>query len=535
MSIWNRLLGVMVVLLALIGGLFLWQAHNAGDAAEKLLRATAAERQDNFSRVNRLISRSLEAFAIETSASSLNALPPSDAFARAAQEAQADIVAVIQPDVTVARLQETRGKLAPNTALPSANILASLVKQGERTLFFSPSPIGPIQFAFTPLAPAEGETQPSGYLLAGRYWDRLFLTKLGQAAEAEVQSIPVSLINDRPTGFTDNQQRYRFTDVGVGPLGQPVFAYTATFDLGQPLAIIRENRETQRRIAFGVLGVLVLFFAMLWKWLAYPVRLVAEALETDDPTVLKPILNEDYDWARIAQRLTESSEARLELTREVRRQQEQARIQEETARVRESLARDLHDGVIQSVYAVGLQLERANTLIERDPEKCHSRIDDCKNSLNGVISELRGFIKGLTPEPLRGQSMLDALEQLVIHSRKSTDASIDMQISPEACEALDTAQALNLYQLSRELLSNAIRHAQAHNIRLRLSHEGDAVLLRVSDDGIGFDPETVKSGGYGLGNLQERARQIGANVRVMSNTPNGSIVQVRVPINSLIS
>lgn len=527
-SIWNRLLGVMVVMLAAVSVLFIWQGREADAARERLLRSTVAERQANFSRVNRLISRTLEAYAVEYSAFTLDQMPDEQRLSQSALEAQVDFVAILRPDLSPVKLMEFRGKAEPAELLPGRSALGYLAERDQQALFFSPSPTAPSQFAFTALAPVDG--QPSGYLLAGRYWDRIFLTNLGDATQSEVQSLPVAMINQRPPGFTDEQRLYRAVEVGVGALGQPVFAYSITFNLSDQLSLIQQGQQTGRRIALGVLGVLVLFFAVLWKWLAYPVRLVAEALETDDPTVLKPILNEDYDWSRIAQRLTESSETRLALTRQVQRQEEQARIQEETARVRESLARDLHDGVIQSVYAVGLQLERVNTLLEKDPAKSRSRIDDCKNSLNGVIRELRGFIKGLTPEPLQGNSLRDALEQLVVLAQKGAEAKIDMQISPEACEALTTAQALNIYQLCRELLSNAIRHAQASSIRLRLTHESDTVVLRVSDNGVGFDPGNVREGGHGLVNLKERARQIGAIVKVSSNIPQGVVVHVTAPI-----
>lgn len=524
-SIWNRLLGVMVVLLACVGGLFYWQAHSHANATDEFLQAEAKERREDFARTNRLISRTMEAFALELAQLPLSALPTDAAMTDAAAQADVDVYAIIDPAGNWLRAQDLSGK-GQQDLLAQAIPMSALVEEGRSSLFFTLTPRGPLQCAFIPLA---GEGAPSGYLLAGRYWDRVFLTQLGEATESIVQTFPISEVSARPTGFIEGRQ-YRVTEMGVGPLGKPIFAYSAIFDLSESAAALEGGQAKTRRIFLAVMGVLVLFFAVLWKWLAYPMRLVSEALEKDDPTVLKPILNEDYDWARIAQRLTESSEARLALTREVQRQQEEVRIQEETARVREALARDLHDGVIQSVYAVGLQLERANMMLDRDPEKSRTRLTECKDSLNGIIGELRGFIKGLTPEPLRGKSLEDALEQLVIHVRKSTEATIDLQISEEACDALSTAQALNLYQLSRELLSNAIRHAQAKLIRLRISHEGDRVVLRVSDNGVGFDPAKI-SRGSGLTNMQERARQIGAVIKFSSNTPNGSITHVSVPID----
>ncbi|GHC06360.1 ATP-binding protein [Cerasicoccus arenae] len=528
-SIWNRLLGVMVVMLAIIGVLLLWQSRSDWAASEKLLRSVAASRHVSLYSTSRMISRSLESFAYEYSRDTLQGLPANDDIVHAARDAKVDFFAVLRPDLSVAFAREFKNKLAPEALIPSPSILRYLANEGEDALFFSTSVGGgPLQCAFAPLK--SDNDQPTGYLICGRYWDRVYMTSLGESTGATLQAFPVTEINAHPPGFINSSREYRATEVGLGAMGQPVFAYTATFDLSAEQVILRQRREAMNRIAFGVLGILVLFFAVLWKWLAYPVRLVSEALEKDDPTVLKPILNEDYDWSRIAQRLTESTEARLELTREVHRQQEQARIQEETALVRETLARDLHDGVIQSVYAVGLQLERANAMAQRDPAKTMDRINDCKDTLNSIIRELRGFIKGLTPAPLQGQSLHNALEQLVIHARKSTDTAIDIRINPGACLALTTAQALHIYQLSRELLSNAIRHAEAKNIVLRLSHEPDAVELSIVDDGVGFDHEDLRLEGRGLANIQDRARQMSAYVKIMSRPSTGTRVHIKVPI-----
>ncbi|WP_309400398.1 sensor histidine kinase [Cerasicoccus maritimus] len=530
-SIWNRLLGFMVVMLVCVGGLLIWQHKEGQKSGENLLRTAASQRQLTLKRVNRIISRSLENFALTQGRQTLEQLIKQPDLATSARDADIDYLAVIRPDASIALSQDLRRGEANAALAPNQQTLAYLIEQGENALFFAPSPRSPLQCAFTPLQPGNSG-QPSGYLLVGRNWDRLFMTNLSMSAEAHIQTIPLNSVNALPSGFLDGNREYRITEIGVGPMGQPVLAYTATFNLNRELDIIQQNQTRHRQISLAVLGVMMLFFAVLWKWLAYPIRLVSEALETDDPTVLKPILNEDYDWARIAQRLTESSEARLELAREVQRQQEEARIREETAHVRESLARDLHDGVIQSVYAVGLQLERANLMTSRNPDKAKERINDCKNSLNGVISELRGFIKGLTPEPLQGKSLQDALEQLVIHTQKSTEAKLHIHISPEACEALDTAQSLQLYQISRELLSNAIRHARAQNIQIRLAYDGESVQLLVIDDGIGIDETQRRPDSRGMTNLQDRARQMGSIVKVSINTPTGTRIRVTVPLNN---
>ncbi len=520
----------MVVMLAFVGALLFWQFRTEKKNSEELLRTAVSQRQATLQRVNRIVSRSMENFALEQSRSTLGDAPTLDAIQPIAQNANVDVVGYYQTDGDVAVIHDLKRGSTGQRPMISKASLDFLITNGEKALFFELTPQGPLQCAFTPLA-ADANGAPSGYLIVGRFWDRLFMTNLGMSAETLIQRIPIAAINETPTGFFNDGQEYRVTEIGVGAMGQPVLAYTATFGLNQELTLLQKNRNQLRQISFAIIGVMTLFFAVLWKWLAYPIRLVSEALETDDPTVLKPILNEDYDWARIAQRLTEASEARLQLTREVQRQQEEVRISEENARVRESLARDLHDGVIQSVYAVGLQLERAHMMTSRNPDKAKERINECKDSLNGIIGELRGFIRGLTPAPLQGKSLQDALEQLVIHTRKSTEANIHIHISPEACKSLNTAKSLEIYQLSRELLSNAIRHAQAKNIHVRLLFENDSVDLLVFDDGIGMTEGDGRPDSRGMTNIRERTRQIGANVKFSKNSPQGTRIRIILPLN----
>ncbi|MEO0795998.1 MAG: histidine kinase [Verrucomicrobiota bacterium] len=537
LSIWNRLLGVMLVLVLSAGGLLFWQERIAERASERELRASIEDRQAAFQRTSRQLSQSLIDFVVVESRTSLPAkLESGRAGAVGAElETSADVArvdwfALFGTNGELLSLYNGTQRTPSENALPiPAATLQSLANDGEDAMFFSAQFGIPMQLVFSPVRSADGDSN-LGYLLAGRYWDRRYLTQLGNLVDAQINFVPLDRVGPAASGFIDGGISYQVTELGLGISGQPLFAYTVTYDLLEDRMEFAEVKGARRRVALGVVGLLVVFFAVLWKWLAFPLRLVAEALEKDDPTVLKPILNEDYDWARIAQRLTESSEARLELTKQVQRRQEQLRIEQETTKVRQSLARDLHDGVIQSVYGVGLQLDRVGRLAQKDPDKSRKSIRECQEQLNGIIGEIRGYIKGLDPKPLQGQGLKDALSQLVTNSQRSTDAKIVGDFDSESCEALSASEAINIYQIARELLSNAIRHSKASQIRIRMERLPKAVCLTVLDNGTGIDLEAARNKGNGLGNLENRARQMGGNIEFSNRHATGLSVSVTTPI-----
>ena len=209
---------------------------------------------------------------------------------------------------------------------------------------------------------------------------------------------------------------------------------------------------------------------------------------------------------------------------------EHARLQQELGRLavledRERIAKELHDGVIQALFAVGLGLQGSATLA-RDPD-LQRRIGGAVEELDRVIGDLRNYIFGLRPGILADRQLDQALRRIGEELQQKTGVVTVVEVDPAAAAVLAEVAA-EVVQLAREALSNVSRHAQATTCRLSLFQEGGTVVLEVDDDGQGFDPATARPGGQGLGNLRARAQALGGQVELDSRLGEGTRVRVQL-------
>jgi signal transduction histidine kinase len=237
-------------------------------------------------------------------------------------------------------------------------------------------------------------------------------------------------------------------------------------------------------------------------------------------------------------RLAETSVAQgAELSRERdvrRRAEEDAQFKQQllTQSLQEKirLGRDLHDGIIQSLYAVGLTLESVRALFRSDPDEASRRLDQSRAGINAAIRDVRAYITGLAPENLRRAGFAHALETLIGELQAGRNTRFDVKIDDDAAALLTPEQSLHALQIAREAVSNALRHGGASFITLRVHKSDREVCLMVQDNGIGFDPATRRGGGHGLGNMQARADALHATLRVTSQPGEGARVIATLPI-----
>ena len=204
-----------------------------------------------------------------------------------------------------------------------------------------------------------------------------------------------------------------------------------------------------------------------------------------------------------------------------------------TYREREAMSRDLHDGSIQNLYALGLHLQRVQQLFITTPERARDSLKDSLEMLNQSIAELRQFILSAGVDHLEQRNVATALESLVERLRKTTAAEIQLHLDPQSA-ALEPRVGVQVLNVVREAVSNALRHAGARRIVISLgaanADAGRAIWrLEVSDDGTGFDPSTTNGSGRGLKNLAARAAELGGQSRVESAPGGGTRVTVEFP------
>jgi signal transduction histidine kinase len=197
---------------------------------------------------------------------------------------------------------------------------------------------------------------------------------------------------------------------------------------------------------------------------------------------------------------------------------------------RDRIGRDLHDGIIQSLYAVSLSLEDVPELMTSSQDEAEGRVDAAIDSLHVAIRELRSFIYGLRPETFDGADVAAGLVALAEQFRYNTLIDIDVDVDADARTALSPEHGAELLHLARESLSNAARHSRARHLVVTFRRDGDGAALVVADDGVGFDPsQPVAVGHHGLGNMQTRAESIGATLRVESAVGEGTRIIVSLP------
>jgi two-component system sensor histidine kinase DevS len=201
---------------------------------------------------------------------------------------------------------------------------------------------------------------------------------------------------------------------------------------------------------------------------------------------------------------------------------------------RERIGMDLHDGIIQSIYAVGLTLENARLLLEEDSEQARQRIDQSINGLNSAIRDIRAYILDLRPRHLRNESLMEGIQRLVAEFRANTLVEVNLKGPQDASlSRLPEANATVLFHICQEALANIAKHAHARHVDVVVWTTRDRVLLEVQDDGRGFESSSIRTTiGHGLSNMQIRAHNAGGEVDITSEIEAGTTVLAWVPRSS---
>lgn len=199
---------------------------------------------------------------------------------------------------------------------------------------------------------------------------------------------------------------------------------------------------------------------------------------------------------------------------------------------RERIGKDLHDGIIQGIYAVALSLEDVPDLMTDDPSEATARVDRAIDALNLTIRDIRNFILGLQSEFLRGSDLVAGLSTLAEEFRLNTaiDVAVDVESGASAATDVSPTDRVQLLQMAREALSNAGRHSRAGHATVSLIADATDVAMTIADDGIGFDPHAAgESGHLGLRNIRDRAAAMRAVLTIDSSPGGGTRMIIRVP------
>jgi signal transduction histidine kinase len=216
---------------------------------------------------------------------------------------------------------------------------------------------------------------------------------------------------------------------------------------------------------------------------------------------------------------------------------------------RERFGMDLHDGVIQSIYAIGLQLDDARHRVPTDPESARQGIDQAIEGLNRVIRDIRSYIHDLRTHQFEQRDFAQGLEELVRDLQTYSILTVKLEIDPQATARIHPRLAKELLHITREALTNVRKHAHATHVTLRVARTDHGVSLTVVDNGVGIGPQTGQAaatasavtasaatsvGGQGLRNMQERAARIHGTLAISPIATGGTQVEVTLPSEPLL-
>ncbi len=213
-----------------------------------------------------------------------------------------------------------------------------------------------------------------------------------------------------------------------------------------------------------------------------------------------------------------------------------ARLQNQARRLavleeRERIGMDLHDGIIQSIYGVGLALEYAYLSVEENPALAREKIDRSIEDLNAAIRDIRAYVADLRPRQLRDEQPLQqGIQRLINDFRAVCMTQPTFTTTEDGLHELPKENSLTLFRICQEALANIAKHAHADTADINLWSTETKVLLKIEDDGRGFDPMNIKEAlGHGLSNMRRRAYKVGGEVEIESRPGVGTTIMAWVP------
>lgn len=222
------------------------------------------------------------------------------------------------------------------------------------------------------------------------------------------------------------------------------------------------------------------------------------------------------------QKLLESQRKSLARIANERAETQDKIIQERLIMERQRLARELHDSVSQQLFAASMLLSSMT-----ENEDVQPGLLQTEKMVQQAQLEMRALLLHLRPAALHDKSLRQGLHELVSELKEKVYFTIDHKLEEVP---LQKGAEDHLFRIAQETLSNTLRHSKATEVHILFIERDNFAILRIQDNGVGFESEQSKSTSYGLKHIEERAIEIGATSKIVSVPSEGTIVEVKVPI-----
>ncbi|MFC4319949.1 sensor histidine kinase [Litchfieldia salsa] len=208
---------------------------------------------------------------------------------------------------------------------------------------------------------------------------------------------------------------------------------------------------------------------------------------------------------------------------------QEKRIQELISQERNRLARELHDSVSQQLFAASMLMSAITETRGSDESAEGKQLKMVENMIHQSQLEMRALLLHLRPVALKGKTLQEGIEELLFELTQKVTLEITWKIEEMT---LDKGIEDHLFRILQESVSNTLRHAKCTKLEILLILRDDFVILRIVDNGVGFEmnPDSSTPGSYGMQNMQDRATEIGGTLKIVSIKNSGTKLEVKVPM-----
>ncbi|TLS35953.1 sensor histidine kinase [Pseudalkalibacillus caeni] len=229
---------------------------------------------------------------------------------------------------------------------------------------------------------------------------------------------------------------------------------------------------------------------------------------------------------RIQQQISEQTKLSQKLASEKAEVQEK-RIQEMVSQERQRLARELHDSVSQQLFAASMMMSAINESKSSTDERETKQLKMVEEMIHQSQLEMRALLLHLRPAALKGKSLQEGIQELLGELTQKVPINLKWKVEPLK---LDKGVEDHLFRILQEAVSNILRHSKAESMEVLLIEREGLIILRIADDGIGFEMDKEKTGSYGMQTMHERAVEVGGSMKIVSVPNKGTRLEVRVPM-----
>lgn len=230
---------------------------------------------------------------------------------------------------------------------------------------------------------------------------------------------------------------------------------------------------------------------------------------------LEKVSSQISEQAKVSQRLTTE---KVEI--------QESRIQEIISQERNRLARELHDSVSQQLFAASMMMSAINEAKQPSDDPETKQLKMVEEIIHQSQLEMRALLLHLRPVALKNKSLQEGIKELLMELTQKVPMKIQWKVEPFS---LDKGVEDHLFRILQESVSNTLRHSKASKLEVLLIKRDDLIIMRVADNGIGFQTDETKAGSYGLQTMRERALEVGGTLKVVSIKNKGTRLEVRVP------